>query len=200
MGHERRPAGGPLRTADHPSETASRYLCQIRTARSGVSSAHGQTSPQTLYTADVQTLTMDSVELPAPPTLDFSYDLSWGDTEGDFAILPNFLESAFQAFKKLDADLKLVRGNKEHNEKGMKRVSNFAGLDGDEPRLGDDDSLAYRRRGGDLSKIPIPRFKLLGEATTEAARLVPRLKAMSNELPALSHRFVTLQLEEGMDL
>ncbi|EIW72981.1 hypothetical protein TREMEDRAFT_42131 [Tremella mesenterica DSM 1558] len=149
----------------------------------------------------LMTLTMTSVELPSPPTLEFDFDLTWGDTDGDFAILPNFLESAYQGFKKLDTDLRTQKQSREFGSKGPGRSLSLPMPDKHAPLVEPVPELVYRRRGGDqANKIPIPRFKLLGEATTEAARLVPRLKAMSAELPSLSHRIVTLQLEEGMDL
>jgi len=62
-------------------------------------------------------------------------------------------------------------------------------------------SLEYRPRDPTWADDPpIPKLRQLGESTGEAARFIPRIKSATKELPLLSHRFVTLPLEEGMDL
>ena len=152
-----------------------------------------------------QTLRMPSIEFPNPATLDYGFDLVWGETDGDVAILPNFFEQAYQALQKLIAgvdELQLARARRlgvltSSSNATKKQPTDFA----EEHTLDSHGPLAYRRRETDTSRsMPIPRLKLLGEGTTDAAKLVPRLKSAINELPSMSHRFVTLPLEEGMDL
>ncbi len=147
---------------------------------------------------------MPSIEYPDPATLDYDFDLLWGETDGDVAILPNFFEQAYYAFQKLLKGL-------DEQELARARRMGIAQVPKPERRHGKDPSeeeipalhstLIYRQRHTDHSRsMPIPRLKLLGEGTTDAAKLVPKIKSAVKELPSMSHRFVTLPLEEGMDL
>ena len=148
---------------------------------------------------------MPSIEYPEPATLDYDFDLLWGETDGDIAILPNFFEQAYHAFQKLIKGLdeqQLARARR----RGIVQISpdikqrHAKDLTEEEPP-NIQPNLAYRRRlTGQPGSMPIPRLKLLGEGTTDAAKLVPKIKSAVNELPSMSHRFVTLPLEEGMDL
>ena len=149
---------------------------------------------------------MDSIEYPAPTTLDYDFNLIWGETDGDVAILPNFFEQAYHAFQKL------LKGLDEQQVARARRlgiidVAPLADRRHSESTAEKDSStsqqpkLTYRRRHtGHSRAMPIPRLKLLGESTGDAARLVPKIKSAVSELPSMSHRFVTLPLEEGMDL
>lgn len=61
--------------------------------------------------------------------------------------------------------------------------------------------LTYSRRHPErVQEIPIPKLKPLGEATSDAAKLLPRFREKLMELPPLSHRFFVMPLEEGMDM
>lgn len=60
--------------------------------------------------------------------------------------------------------------------------------------------LGYRRRGEGPFNNPVPKLRAMGDVTGDAAMMVPQIKQALGELPAYSHRFVTLPLEEGMDL
>ena len=140
---------------------------------------------------------MLSIEYPDPATLDYDFDLVWGETDGDVAILPNFFEQAYHAFQKL------LKGLDEQQLARARRMGivpkSRDPADSQMPSIAA--TLAYRRRQTDQTRsMPIPRLKLLGEGTTDAAKLVPKIKQAVNELPSMSHRFVTLPLEEGMDL
>lgn len=149
-----------------------------------------------------QTLKMPSMEYPDPATLDYDFDLLWGETDGDVAILPNFFEQAYDAFQKL------LKGLDEQQLARARRMGIIADLPKPKGRHAKEEevpalhsTLAYRQRQTEHSRsMPIPRLKLLGEGTTDAAKLVPKIKQAVNELPSMSHRFVTLPLEEGMDL
>ncbi|KIR39832.1 hypothetical protein I307_02554 [Cryptococcus deuterogattii 99/473] len=61
-------------------------------------------------------------------------------------------------------------------------------------------ALTFRRRLEGQRPLPVPRFRLLGEATGEAMAWVPKINAANAQLPIMVHRFVTSPLEDGMDL
>ena len=145
---------------------------------------------------------MNSIEYSDPPLLDFDFDLTWGETDGDVKILPNFFEQAFVAFNKLLKGL---------DEQEMARGRRLNGSDvptrrpkkdeGDQSTLLAGPTIEFRERDpSKAERLPIPRLKMLGEGTTDMAKLVPKIRSGVKELPKLSHRFVTLPLEEGMDL
>jgi hypothetical protein len=148
---------------------------------------------------------MASVEYPGPPTLEYDFDLIWGETDGDVAILPNFFEQAFRAFQKLVHGLdeqKVARARRLGAPAPPSKSKKKHDKDTEEEESQSKEKvLRYRRRdAGAAGAMPIPRLKLLGEGTTDAAKLVPKIKSAVNELPSISHRFVTLPLEEGMDV
>ncbi len=60
--------------------------------------------------------------------------------------------------------------------------------------------VKYLRRGEGPFNNPVPKLRAMGDVTGDAAMMVPQIKQALGELPAYSHRFVTLPLEEGMDL
>lgn len=148
----------------------------------------------------LQTLSMGSTEYPDPATIEYDFNLVWGETDGDVAILPNFFEQAYRAFRKLIAGLdeqQLARERRLGTSADFTSVlKETTSID-----LAPHAALHYRPREiGNSRSLPIPRLKPLGEGTTEAARLIPKITEAVNELPVMSHRFVTLPLEEGMDL
>jgi hypothetical protein len=155
-------------------------------------------------------MNMASQELSHPSVLDFDFDLVWGETDGDIGILPNFFEQAVQAFKKLvkgidEQQLARARRTERLDSKASSEKSRRSSVkeDGkDKPRIPERGvSLEYRPRDPTWADDPpIPKLKQLGESTGEAARFIPRIKSATTELPVLSHRFVTLPLEEGMNL
>lgn len=55
-----------------------------------------------------------------------------------------------------------------------------------------------RYHGGQV-KIDIPSFTLLGDGSSTAAS-IPMIRNALNKVPIFSHRFVTLPLEDGMDM
>lgn len=150
------------------------------------------------------TMNMASRELSTPPVLDFDFDLVWGETDGDIGILPNFFEQAISAFRKL------IKGLDEQELARLRRTDPSASPNMDKNRRASlaeheplvvGSTLEYRPRDPTWADDPpIPKLKQLGESTREAATFIPRIKSATKELPILSHRFVTLPLEEGMDL
>ncbi len=145
---------------------------------------------------------MESRQLSNPDILDFDFDLVWGETDGDIGILPNFFEQAISAFRKL------AKGIEQQNTARMHRInttihptrSSKKDLEDDSP-ISAGPTLEYRPRDPTwANNPPIPKLKQLGESTREAATFIPRIKSATKELPVLSHRFVTLPLEEGMCL
>ncbi|ORY27357.1 hypothetical protein BCR39DRAFT_589249 [Naematelia encephala] len=159
-------------------------------------------------TLPLMTLTMGSLEYASPTTVEYDFDLIWGESDGDVSILPNFFLQAIAAFKKL------LRGMDEQQIARARRLgidlppssllsSGAIGMDeGDVDGMSSlQNNIIYRPRATTHPRaLPIPRLKWLGEGTTDAARLIPRITAAVHELPVLSHRFVTLPLEDGMDL
>jgi hypothetical protein len=149
---------------------------------------------------------MSSIEYPGPPTLEYDFDLVWGETDGDVAILPNFFEQAFRAFQKLMRgldDQELARGRRLGTvvPTTPRKAHTKEEIEERKKQQQATEPLRYRRRNAtSAGAMPIPRLKLLGEGTTDAAKLVPKIKSAVNELPSMSHRFVTLPLEEGMDM
>ncbi|KAL7425079.1 Macrophage colony-stimulating factor 1 receptor [Cryptotrichosporon argae] len=152
-------------------------------------------------------LTMASVEYPDPATVDFDFDLVWGKTDGDIAIMPNFFEAAYRSFQKLAHGVEaqqLARSRRlgvqpshaRSPARGRKNKSDADSADDGCARR----PLVFRRRGVAPATIPVPKLKMLGEATGDAAMLVPKFQQGVKELPSLSHNFVTLPLEDGMDL
>ncbi len=140
---------------------------------------------------------MGSAQLPDPPTLEYDFTLIWGETDGDVAIWPNFFEQAFKAFQNL------IKGLDEQQLARARRLGPIKNPSKDNkdstPQVVD--QLVYRpRQGVHAGALPVPRLKILGEGTGDAAKLVPKLNSLVRELPSMSHRFVTLTLEEGMDL
>ncbi|KAK4686556.1 protein CSF1, partial [Tremellales sp. Uapishka_1] len=147
----------------------------------------------------LMTLTMGSVEYPDPPVLEYDFDLIWGETDGDVAILPNFFEQAYNAVRKLakGLDEQALARSRRLGIEILKPITK----EEEENESSVENALVYRRREkAHMEAMPIPRLKLLGEGTTDAAKLVPKIKSAVNELPNMSHRFVTLPLEDGMDL
>ena len=147
---------------------------------------------------------MNSNEYPNPQVLDFDFDLVWGETDGDVGILPNFFEQAILAFQKLLKGLdeqELSRARPGASTTPRASANNKHKTLPEDGSEGKPAPLQYRPRNPRWSDtVPAPRLKMLGEGTGEAARLIPRIRSATKELPALSHRFVTLPLEEGMDL
>ena len=145
---------------------------------------------------------MNSVEYSDPSILDFDFDLTWGETDGDVKILPNFFEQAFIAFTKLLKGLdeqEMARGRKLNSSEAP--AARLKGTDADPSTLLAGSTIEFRERDpSKAERLPIPRLKMLGEGTIDMAKLVPKIRSGVKELPKLSHRFVTLPLEEGMDL
>jgi hypothetical protein len=50
------------------------------------------------------------------------------------------------------------------------------------------------------TKIPVPKLEMTGDLTQNVAQMFPDFDQAVTDLPKLSHKFVTLKLEEGMDL
>jgi len=147
-------------------------------------------------------MNMSSQELSHPAILDFDFDLVWGETDGDIGILPNFFEQAVNAFRKV------LNGLDEQELARARRIDPLLSPVPAKSNLKDSDdtdspstALEYRPRDPTWADDPpIPKLRQLGDSTGEAARFIPRIKSATKELPVLSHRFVTLPLEEGMDL
>jgi len=146
---------------------------------------------------------MRSLETPAPTTIEYDFDLTWGRTEGDVGIMPNFFEQAFKATNKLIQginDQESARARKFENTDPPVIATNGQKKQDSEP-LDSEPQVIYRNRDATQAQaMPIPRLKLLGQGTAEAARLIPKIKEAVAKLPKTSHQFVTLPLEEAMDL
>lgn len=149
---------------------------------------------------------MNSTELSNPPVLDYDFDLIWGETDGDIAFLPNFFDTFKKTYEELMSELdkaKLERlAEKQRRARLEGVVTKFDETDVPAKKDAVDgkvELLVYR----DRSLTPrhnLPRLKPLGEGTTDAARLLPIIKTGMAQIPLLSHRFVTLKLEELMDM
>jgi hypothetical protein len=139
-------------------------------------------------------LKMDSTELPHPKTVEYDFDVAWGDTDADIKIMPNFLKAAFNSFRKL------VRGIDQQQLDRAKRRGEVSTQRRDEPVHDALPLVRYLRRGDGPFNNPVPKLRAMGDVTGDAAMMVPQIKQALGELPAYSHRFVTLPLEEGMDL
>ncbi|GMK54228.1 hypothetical protein CspeluHIS016_0108140 [Cutaneotrichosporon spelunceum] len=147
-------------------------------------------------------LKMDSTEISNPKTVEYDFDVAWGDTDADIKIMPNFLKSAFNSFRKL------VRGIDQQQLDRAKRRGDERPKQQDErptkqEEPAQDDELfrtKFHRRGEGPFNNPVPKLRAMGDVTGDAAMMVPQIKQALGELPAYSHRFVTLPLEEGMDL
>ncbi|KLT40822.1 hypothetical protein CC85DRAFT_287095 [Cutaneotrichosporon oleaginosum] len=141
-------------------------------------------------------LRMDSTELLNPKTVEYDFDVAWGDTDADIKIMPNFLKAAFNSFRKL------VRGIDQQQLDRAKRRGDVRTRQRDEPGPPDEPLplIRYHRRGEGPFNNPVPKLRAMGDVTGDAAMMVPQIKQALGELPAYSHRFVTLPLEEGMDL
>lgn len=144
----------------------------------------------------------------SPPRLLYHFDLVWGRTDGDIAILPNFFDQAWRSLQKLIAGIEqeevararrlgVIRPEKSaakkpaaENKGKIPETDIFA------------DSLLHYEPRDPNSEIepPIPNLKVLGEGTKDVARLLPKFRQGVRELPKLSHRFVTTSLEQGMEL
>jgi hypothetical protein len=166
---------------------------------------------------------MNSLEHRPPLlVLEYDFDLHWGIVNGDVAFHPNFFEDAIRAFRKLSKGLdeqEQARAKRQdpigvapRSPKLLKSLTSTskdgdgtgtAALAGLEPNCTLDHGrlLTYRRRHPEIAQeISIPNLAFLGEATSDAAKLVPRIRAKLGELPPLSHRFFVLPLEEAMDM
>lgn len=153
----------------------------------------------------LMTLKMESTEHTEARTLEYDFDVTWGPTDGDIKILPNFFDAAFKSFKRLlsgvdeEQDARARRrGQVRTTSSARIRQDLDAGLDA--PIEDPMPSLRFQRRGLGPFNNPVPKLRALGETTGEAAMMIPRIKRAMGELPAYSHRFVTLPLEDGMNL
>ena len=150
----------------------------------------------------VMTLLMDSIEYHDPPILDLDFDLSWGETDGDIKVLPNFFEQAYTAFRKLIKGLdeqEMARSRRMESvpQYSLRRKAQKPSDEVEAPVK----ELVYRHRDPrKADRIPVPKLRMLGEGTGDMAKLVPRVRSGFRELPNFSHRFVVLPLENGMDL
>lgn len=161
-------------------------------------------TPREVVSLPLMTLKMDSTENKATHVVDYDFDVNWGPTDGDVMILPNFFEVTFRSFQKL------INGIDEQQQrragrKGLVRAKSSAKLraeaqDPNAPAANPMPSWSFQRRGVGPFNNPVPRLKALGPATGDAAMMIPRIKKAMEELPAYSHRFVTLPLEVGMNL
>lgn len=153
---------------------------------------------------------MDSTELPRPKTVEYDFDVIWGPRDGDIKILPNFLKAAFNSFKKLvdGIDQQQLDRQKRRGDVRSKSAANLRAEAAARTAAGgsaevENDTIAYikyHRRGTGPFSNPVPKLRAMGETTGEAAMMVPQIKQALGELPAYSHRFITLPLEEGMNL
>lgn len=153
---------------------------------------------------------MNSTEHTHPKVVEYDFDVKWGPTDGDIKILPNFLKAAFNSFRKLvrGIDQQQLDRAKRRGDVRSKSAANLRAeaaartAAGGTAEAEDDEvtTIVYRRRGTGPFNNPVPKLRAMGETTGEAAMMVPQIKQALGELPAYSHRFVTLPLEEGMDL
>ncbi|KAK8844716.1 hypothetical protein IAR55_006566 [Kwoniella newhampshirensis] len=165
------------------------------------------------------TMTMDSLEEAKPPVLVYDFDLIWGEGDGDIAIVPYFFEQAFKTFNALIQGLDReqvtkakrrggggVSGRDDHRQErgGSSEMERDESNTSETPSGSGSDStsnkLGFRQRSANQRPLPVPRLRLLGEGTREAAKVIPRINAANEKLPVIVHRFVTAPLEEGMDL
>jgi hypothetical protein len=140
---------------------------------------------------------MISTEKPQPPTILYDFGLKWGKDSSelaDVAILPNFFEQAIGAFRRLMRDL-------ESAGRGKATLPRFSRSSPTKPVVDLPPEVKYERQYQfKSSRLPMPNFKVLGEGTNDALNLIPKFTQAVDKLPVYSHRFVTLSLEEGMDM
>ncbi|EAL21708.1 hypothetical protein CNBC5720 [Cryptococcus deneoformans B-3501A] len=161
-------------------------------------SAHGR---KEIASLPLMTMTMDSIEESKPPVLVYDFDLVWGDGDLDIAIMPYFFEQVYKTFDKLikGLDQEQITKAKRRGDGGTaKDRSHATSHEKDQECIGA--ALAFRRRLEGQRPLPVPRLRLLGEATGEAMAWVPKINAANAQLPIMVHRFVTSPLEDGMDL
>jgi len=206
---EERPSGLPLRDLLLSVSFAAWQTSDGRRAARIEKEQHDLT-PTDLITASMKhghrdvvtlpsmTLTMVSTESKDPAVLHYDFDVVWGETNGDIMILPNFFDAAIKSFKKLMSGID-DQALKRARRRGLIAARRKKGeAQPEQPR--ELEKLAYTRRGAGPWKNPIPRLRALGETTGDAAMLIPKIRSSVGNLPTWSHRFVTLPLEDGMDL
>nr|ODN85117.1 hypothetical protein L203_05068 [Cryptococcus depauperatus CBS 7841] len=155
----------------------------------------------------LMTMTMGSIQELSPATLVYDFDLVWGAGDLDIAIMPYFFEQFYKTFNTL------IKGLDKEQITKVKRRGDGASshvkvkpLHGDEAKDGDasTDILTvqpvFRRRLEEQRPLPVPRIRLLGEATGEAMAWIPKINSANAQLPVMVHRFVTSPLENGMSL
>ncbi|ORX35037.1 hypothetical protein BD324DRAFT_652754 [Kockovaella imperatae] len=155
----------------------------------------------------VMTLVMNSIEYNMPRILDFDFDLTWGETDGDIRILPDFFEQAKLAVNKLiqGLDEQEITRSRSATATDTTTSNSVAAKKGKEETAVEDKvkerAIIYKDRDPlKADRVPVPRLKMLGAGTNDAAKMVPAIRAALRALPSYSHRFVTTPLEEGMDL
>lgn len=179
---------------------AAREVKKHRNLEESIQAASAQGRKE-IASLPLMTMTMDSIEESKPPVLVYDFDLVWGDGDLDIAIMPYFFEQVYKTFDKLikGLDQEQITKAKRRGDGGTAKDKNRATThEKDQKCIGP--ALAFRRRLEGQRPLPVPRFRLLGEATGEAMAWVPKINAANAQLPIMVHRFVTSPLEDGMDL
>ncbi|WVQ79015.1 hypothetical protein IAT38_001107 [Cryptococcus sp. DSM 104549] len=167
-------------------------------------SLHGK---KEIASLPMMTMDMKSIEEPKPPVVVYDFDLLWGKGDLDIAIMPYFFEQVYKTFHTLIEGLdqeQVTKVKRRGDDSVLRDRGRGKGVDGLETEKANAvegaNQLTFRRRLEGNRPLPVPRLRLLGEATGEAMAWVPKINAANEQLPIMVHRFVTLPLEEGMDL
>lgn len=142
----------------------------------------------------------------------YDFDVLWGETDGDVKVVPKFLGFALKSFRKLHSDIKQQQLDRA-KKRGDVRAQSAAALrkakkkdpNAKDPEEMAADSLQFKSRNPKTADYPLPKLKALGDTTGDAAAFLDwassqHIKNAVRMLPEYSHKFVTLPLEEGMDL
>lgn len=131
-----------------------------------------------------------------------SKDKVEGKGEGDAAVGTNGTKDTITVQNAKDKEQESKKKDKEKEKSKSGKSKNGAEADDKDrgatksPDVIVDGGLKYQ--GGQV-KIDIPSFTLLGDSSA-AATWIPVIRKALNQVPVISHRFVTLPLEDGMDM
>jgi len=147
-------------------------------------------------------LTMKSTELP-DRILEYEFDLEWDSARAaDLQVMPYFFDRTSKSFTAVINGLNEAENGRSGTYWKRQDTAKKAALPSmtQHEASTDPDVLKFHRVGS-RSSAPIPRFAPFGRGQDVARNLVPALNDMvEKHLPEQSHRFVTVQLENGMDM
>lgn len=157
-------------------------------------------------------MTLDMGSTQEGKTVLYDFDVVWGDSDGDVKVVPKFLGFALKSFRKLHSDIQKLQLDRA-KKRGDVRAQSAAALrkarkidpNVKDPEEEATEGLTFKSRSAHSADYPLPKLRALGETTGDAAAFLDwatsqHIKNAVRMLPEYSHKFVTLPLEEGMDL